>query len=176
MSKELFVALSVALVILLLAVGWLGWRSRGRRQRDIPAPERPRIHVATLVVPVLYIATTRAGDPYDRVTVHGLGFRARGELRFGDDGVVIALPKDDILVRRTAIEVAERATWTIDRVVEPGGLLRFTWKLGATRLDTYVRVTGDDSDALAALRSFAESAATGREEDHPHPTGTGAAA
>ena len=47
---------------------------------------------------------------------------------------------------------ADRATWTIDRVVERDGLVRISWRVGpgsapeaepGTIADSYVRMTGD---------------------------------
>ncbi|QCR19312.1 PH-like domain-containing protein [Agrococcus sp. SGAir0287] len=165
MSYETFILLSAALVVVLLAAGVLGWRARRRRHRDLVAPRSPEGFEAVLDAPILYVATTTAGDPYDRVAVHGLGFRARGRVAVGPAGVVLDLPGTAVLVPTTDLLGVERATWTIDRVVEPGGLLKVTWRLGARDLDTYLRVTGDDAPVLAAIRDI-----------QPHPTASGAAA
>lgn len=165
MSYETFILLSAVLVAVLLAAGVLGWRSRSRRHRDLVAPQAPGAFQAVLDAPILYVATTTAGDPYDRVAVHGLGFRARGRVAVGPSGVVLDLPGSAVLVPVADLVGVERATWTIDRVVEPGGLLRITWRLGARELDTYLRVTERDEPVLVAIRDI-----------QPHPTASGAAA
>ena len=165
MSYESFILLSAAIVAVLLVAGVLGWRSRRRRHRDLVAPQAPTDFQAVLDAPILYVATTVAGDPYDRVAVHGLGFRARGRIAVGPSGVVLDLPGTAVLVPAGDLDGVERATWTIDRVVEPGGLLRIGWRLGERSLETYLRVTGDDSSVLAAIQNI-----------QPHPTASGAAA
>lgn len=165
MSYETFILLSAALVVVLLGAGVLGWLARRRRHRDLVAPQAPDGFEAVLDAPILYVATTTAGDPYDRVAVHGLGFRARGRVAVGPTGVVLDLPGTAVLVPVADLVGVERATWTIDRVVEPGGLLRITWRLGARELDTYLRVTERDEPVLAAIRDI-----------QPHPTASGAAA
>lgn len=165
MSYETFILSSAVLVAVLLAAGVLGWLSRRRRHRDLVAPQVPDAFQAVLDAPILYVATTTAGDPYDRVAVHGLGFRARGRVAVGDAGIVLDLPGSAVLVPVADLLGVERATWTIDRVVEPGGLLRIAWRLGARDLETYLRVTGDDEPVLAAIRAI-----------QPHPTASGAAA
>ena len=165
MSYETFILLSAVLVAVLLGAGVLGWLARRRRHRDLAAPQAPDGFQAVLDAPILYVATTTAGDPYDRVAVHGLGFRARGRVAVGPAGVVLDLPGTAVLVPVADLVGVERATWTIDRVVEPGGLLRITWRLGARELDTYLRVTERDEPVLAAIRDI-----------QPHPTASGAAA
>lgn len=164
MSPEVFIALSIGLVVVLGLAGWLGWRSRGSRQRDVEPPRSPSDFEAWLEAPMLYVATTRSGDPYDRITVHGLGFRARGTIAVGAQGVVLSLPRRDVLIPASDIRGVERATWTIDRVVESGGLLRIAWMHGDAELDVNVRITGEDGDVLDAIR------------DIQHPTTSGAAA
>ncbi|MFC7430304.1 MULTISPECIES: hypothetical protein [unclassified Agrococcus] len=165
MSYETFILLSAVLVAVLLTAGVLGWRSRRRRHRDLVAPQVPDRFEAVLDAPILYVATTVAGDPYDRVAVHGLGFRARGRVAVGPSGVVLDLPGSAVLLPIADLDGVERATWTIDRVVEPGGLLRIAWRLGERPLETYLRVTGDDEPVLAAIRDIQQ-----------HPTSSGAAA
>jgi len=44
-----------------------------------------------------------------------------------------------------------RASWTIDRGVEPNGLSVISWKLGDTRLDSYFRL--DDPEGFLAAAS-----------------------
>jgi hypothetical protein len=45
---------------------------------------------------------------------------------------------------------AKRATWTIDKAVEAGGLVVISWRLGDRDVDTYVRFDGDTEAFLAA--------------------------
>ena len=124
---------SVAITILVLVAALVGmavsWRLRGRRQRTLALPPAPGDPGADrLVVEGLYLATTFAGRPLERVSAHGLGFRARARIAVTDAGVRIerhgAAP---LLLPVASIGGAGTATWTLDRAVEPGGLTVLAW-------------------------------------------------
>ena len=159
----------VGVILLMLALMIVGWRGRVRRQGDIGAPQRvpAGIGAARILVPVLYVATTRADAPLDRVTVHGLGFRSRGEVGVHAEGVVLALAGGEpVFVPTSDVRGAGRATWTIDRVVEEGGLVLLAWTLGDSAVDTYLRVTDDRTgELLAALAPLAPA-----DQATPSPT------
>lgn len=160
MTKELFAVLCVAFVVLAALLVWLGLRARGRRQRDILEPLGWDDRAApTLVVDALYVATTRADDPYDRIFAHGLGFRGRTRLAIDAEGVQLLADRRELHIPATSIRSIERATWTIDRVVEPGGIIVIAHALGAD-VDTYLRVIGDDAPAFEALSSLARGTTT----------------
>jgi hypothetical protein len=150
MTKETFALLCAAFVALLAVLVWLGIRSRRRRQGDIAEPLGWVDATPTLVVDALYVATTRTGDPYDRVFAHGLGFRGRTSLAIDADGVQLLADRREVRIPAERIRAVERATWTIDRVVEPGGIIVIAHELGAD-VDTYIRVIGDDAAAFEAL-------------------------
>lgn len=153
MTKEAFALASAALVALVVVAAVLGILAKRRRQRDIEAPERWIDAVPTLVVPALYVATTRAGDAYERIFAHGLGFRGRTDLAIDADGVQLLADRREVRIAAERIRHVGRATWTIDRVVEPGGILVIGHDLG-TPVDTYLRIIGDDTAALAALEAL----------------------
>lgn len=167
MTRELFALLSAAFVALLVALAVVGVLARRRRQRDIGAPQPWIEAVPTLVVEALYVATTRAGDRYDRVFAHGLGFRGRTQVAIDPDGVQLVADRTEVRIPAERIRDVTRATWTIDRVVEPGGIIVIAHSLGAD-VDTYLRIIGDDRAAFDALRGLARH--------RSHPTGEGTSA
>lgn len=143
----------VALVFVLLA---LAWRRRQRRQADIGTPDAPPADFGepTFTDDLLYVATTRADAPLDRVTIAGLGFRARAVVTAAPSGIVLDLAgRGPVFIPKTAIRGVGRATWTIDRVVDADGLIFVRWVLGTTELDSYLRSTDPDRlvTALTAL-------------------------
>lgn len=181
MDRTLSTTIVIAVILLLIALMAVGWRRRAARQGDVGAPQAvpATIGEASIRVPVLYVATTRADAPLDRVNVHGLGFRARGELAVHADGVIIALDgRAPFLVPADTVRGAGRATWTIDRVVEEGGLVLLAWRLGAAEVDTYLRVTDADvdratSELVAALVALAPAApASGTPDASPETPST----
>lgn len=154
MDKNVLMAIVIALMVVLLALMVLGWRNRRRRQAFLPAPRRLE---APLVNPrftsdVFYVATTAAGEPLERIAVGGLGFRARASIATSDEGVALTIPgQAPVWIPAGEIAGIDRATWTIDRVVEPDGLVLIAWSLIAsagesTRVDSYLRF---DAPALA---------------------------
>ena len=152
MTRETFAIVAAIFIALLVALGMLGWWVRRRRQRDIPPPAAvPEGFVARMRSDVLYVATTFADDDYDRIAVHGLGLRSRASLIIGDMGIVLSMPDTEVFTPAEDLIEVQRATWTIDRAVEPGGLLRYAWRLGSREVATSVRVVGDDDETLEQL-------------------------
>ena len=157
MTEPLFAVICASIVLLLAALAWLGWRNRRKSQRDIPAPSAaPADFRATVDAQVLYVATTKADDEYDRIAVHGLGLRTRARVLVGEQGILLETPERSVFTPRADVLSIERATWTIDRAVETGGLLRYAWRLGTHELATNIRVIGDDESVLHAMQRLTE--------------------
>lgn len=143
MSREVLLVIVIALGVLLLVLLPVGWRARTRRQRDILAPvPTPRDRGEAIGdFTGKYVATTRSGDPLDRITVHGLGFRSDVTVEVTSGGLLLGRPgESDIWIPRADLRDIRRATWTIDRVVEPDGLHLVEWKLGPDIVDSYLRI------------------------------------
>ncbi|GMA27597.1 hypothetical protein GCM10025874_08500 [Arenivirga flava] len=86
-------------------------------------------------------------------------------------GVVLDLDgSDPVLLPAADLEVG-RATWAIDRVVEPEGLLLLGWTLGRTRVETALRTPDPAAGRTleAAVRSIIPSSASapGTEPEQP---------
>lgn len=150
--------LSAVIVIVLIGVAaagavW-GWRRRRARQADVPElPAVPGL-AATAGHRGKYVATTSAGDPYDRITVRGLAFRGFATVSVHPEGLLVERDGEtSIWIPKDRLVGAGRATWTIDRVVEENGLHLIRWRLGERELDTYLRIDEPLAfdDDLAAL-------------------------
>jgi hypothetical protein len=144
-------------VIIGLAI-W-GWTARRRRQSSIPAPQPLPTDVGELrgEFEGFYVSTTLDGQPLNRVAVRGLAFRSRATIAVADAGVVLALPGNNVFVPRDDIREVTRANYTIDRVVEPGGLVLLAWDLGETKVDTYLRVE-ETTELVSAIESLLSGA------------------
>lgn len=154
-----YVLIGFVVVIILAALGWM---MRRRRQRNIPSPVPLPADVGELrgEFEGFYVSTTLDGQPLNRVAVRGLGFRARATIAVADAGVVLALPGNNVFIPRTDIREVTRSNYTIDRVVEPGGLVLLAWTLGDTKLDSYLRVEQTE-ELVRALNSLL-TASTGK--------------
>ena len=144
----LIVAVVLAAVI---TVMWLGWRARVRRDAALVVPEVPEGYVPVASVDVLYVATTEAGRPLERLAVRGLGFRARAVLSIAPSGLVLAIPGEDpAFIGASALTSVGAANVAIDRVVESDGLVRLGWSIAGTPCDSYLRVVDADQRSVIA--------------------------
>jgi len=138
-ALAVMVAVAVALIALL---AWAWWR-RTRRDSVLQAPigEAPPDAAILSTRGALYVATTRHGEPLERLAIRGLGFRSRADLTVTSAGVALDLTGQPryFLPTERIVEVAQ-ATVVIDRVVERDGLVRITWRVNAdTVVDSYIR-------------------------------------
>lgn len=156
-------AIVVALLLLLLWLMVLGWRRKQRRQSGLPVPAAvPESVGAELAATrAFYVATTLAGQPLERIVVAGLGYRAKAQLVVFERGISLAIPgQDAIFIPAADIRAVEKATWAIDRAVEPGGMVLVRWSLGAadsaTDVDSYLRITDPtaDTEFFATVRQL----------------------
>jgi hypothetical protein len=133
----------VLIVVLLLALR--GWRRRVRR--DAPAgggyPAPAELGAQTAAADVLYVATTKAGEQLERLVLPGLAYRGKGILSVSSAGISIRVAGEQpVFVPASTLTGVGAATFTIDRVVERDGLLRFGWTTdGGVPADSYFRVT-----------------------------------
>ncbi len=164
--RALYTLLTLASLGLLYLLMLKGWRSRQRRQSDLPPPPVSAGPSTPLLptVPGLFIGTTSAEDWLDRIAVHGLAHRASGWLTVADDGVHVEreglpelyLPYDRITQAATGDALA-------GKVVGKDGLLLLDWRLGDRLLTSGFRA--DDhaeharlADAISARLSNKEPA------------------
>ncbi|MET4780210.1 hypothetical protein [Glaciihabitans sp. UYNi722] len=156
----------VIVVILLAFVGmYFGWRARRRRQSTLPRPSVVPADAGSelFAADVFYVATTVAGDPLNRIAVGGLGFRSKATVAVLDHGLVLSIADEpDAWIPAGDIRGVERATWTIDRVVERGGLVLIAWTLGDKDVDSYLRVAdpADPRPLIDAVESLLDPSTT----------------
>lgn len=145
----LFTVLAIGAVLLTLA--WIGWRGRLKRGSSIILPDRRRPAGTPLEsFSVLYVATTEADKPLERVAVRPLAYRAKAVLELFDDAIVMVIHGEGhvVLSWHDVVGVG-RATWTIDRVVDSDGLVYLRWETATVRLDSYFRPVDFSADTLS---------------------------
>ena len=146
--RALYTALTLAAVLGLYALMLKGWRSRQRRQADLPAPPAPPVtrgRALLPAVPGLFVGTTFAGDWLDRVAVHDLAHRAAGSLLVATDGVHVerdGLP--DLYLPYGAIEQAAAGSALAGKFVGEDGMVLLDWRLGDRLLTSGFRAEEHD--------------------------------
>ncbi|WP_349827978.1 hypothetical protein [Brevibacterium litoralis] len=147
----------VGVVVLVFAGMWWAWRRKQAAQAArFPAPARPAEGTAVEGAPVpgMYVATTLAGQPLERVQAHHLGVRTDAELSVGPAGVILdRAGTDDLLIPAAAIESVEARSGMIGKFVEKDGLVVVTWRLGDTLVDTGFR-TRSAADRTPTIESI----------------------
>lgn len=156
------IIIAAFLLLLLLGLVW-GWSRRKRGQTSVPQPERPPIGLTPVAEPVegSYVSTTLAGNPLDRVAVHGLGIRTTGELVVTDAGVIMDLAgREDFIIPRSDIVSVDTTAGMIGKFVERGGIVRITWHLGETLVDTgfRARYSAHTNPTVENIRNMIEEA------------------
>lgn len=162
MDKTIPTVIVVAIIVIALVGMYFGWRARQRRQAGLavpnPVPADPGEVLRT--AGGMYVATTAAGEPLERIAVRGLGYRARAEITVTTTGIVLALTGEKPMFIPVAdLRRVDRATWAIDEGVETGGLLLVGWTLGDTDLDSYLRIDGTAEPVIEAIDGLLGDAA-----------------
>lgn len=161
-ARDLAVAITIAVALLVLLVMLLAWRRRIRRDSVFAAPLGVPEHAeVSRRDEVLYVSTTRHEQPLERLAVSPLAYRARGELALTDRGIALCLDgTPTVFLANDRLVAIDRATVTIDRVVEPGGLVRIAWNIDDdTIVDSYLRLaTGDPQNLISDLQRLVPAA------------------
>jgi hypothetical protein len=150
MTQEIAGSMMIALIAVSLGLALWGWRRRIVRYegeaaalvRDVPDS------AAVFAISALYVATTEAGDPLQRVAAGPLSYRAKARLALHPEGLVVRIPGEDAVVFPVEGLEAGRATWTIDRVVEADGLAMVRWRLAGRDVDSYFRIVDGNAEAF----------------------------
>ncbi|WP_205678953.1 hypothetical protein [Brachybacterium endophyticum] len=156
-------ALLVLLIVLVLLALW-GWRRRAARQGDLPALPQPIGGGKALTgeqgavgASGVYVATTVAGEPLERVTARGLGARSRAVLGEAEDAgnAVLTVGRQgapDFLIPWDDVRSVHTAPGMVGKWIGGDGLLVIRWQLGERLLDTGFRPdSAEDQDRFLAL-------------------------
>ncbi|MCW2678781.1 MAG: integral rane protein [Frankiales bacterium] len=160
--RALYTLLTLAAVAGLYVLMLKGWRSRQRRQGDLPPPPVATGAREPLLpaVPGLFVGTTAAGDWLDRIAVHDLGHRASGWLTVATNGVHVereGLP--ELYLPYDAITQAATGDALAGKVVGRDGMLLLDWHLGDRLL-----TSGFRADDHAEHQRLVEAISTQKKE------------
>lgn len=143
MAREI---IGFLLVLLVLSVAFRIRRTVSERKKLEEAQLSPPSEAigGLEVGKALYVATVYATDPLKKVWAHGLGSRGRAKVFASEDGISIERTgEQDFAILADQLKGLTRESATIDKGVEPGGLIAIHWRLGNEDLITHLRVSGD---------------------------------
>ena len=151
MVKELSLLFTLVLIVAALALIWLGWRNRLRRQADVePLPEVPAVLGSPLAgADGQYVASTTGGDWLDRIAVHQLGIRTNAVLSVHPEGVLFERSgAGPVFIPAARLTGVRQESGMAGKFVEKDGLLVLSWMLGSRELDTGFRTRRAEDKAL----------------------------
>lgn len=164
---------SLAVIIALGALIWLGWRNRKRRQADVLAPHEIPSRLLEVdpqaAAEGMIIGTVKAPNYLDRIAVHELGVRTDGriEVHFADltgqaddkepspHGLaVFRSGARNWFIPAQQIQSVETDSGMIGKFVERDGIIVIGWTLGDVEVATGFRPrhAAEGRELLAALR------------------------
>jgi len=148
MTRELALVIVLALLAWALFALWRGWRSRVKKYGHLP-PLTADVGPVTRWFDLLYVATTEVGQPMERVAVAPLAFRGKARVGVAPGGVVIDVVGEGLAGIPAACVVGTGlATWTIDKAVDPDGLIFLRWTWGELAVESYFRVVDHPRDEV----------------------------
>jgi hypothetical protein len=167
-----WIALTLGIIVVIVALMALGWRNRLRRQADVPAPPDAPADPGPVLYEAegQYVATTTAADWLDRIAVHGLGLRGNAVTAVHPDGVVITRTgARTVFIPRADLVSVQLASGMTGKFVEKEGLVVITWRLGPGRVDTGFRTRHPASKAqlVAAVAALVPAEPTPRTPPKP---------
>jgi hypothetical protein len=165
MTREGALVLMIGIAVVLLGLmAWAWWRRSRRDATPLTAAVLPAAAEVRARFDGMYVATTRQGEPLQRLAAPGLGFRSKAVIVVADAGVALQMPgqPDTVLAADRIVAVAQ-ATLAIDRVVEKDGLVRVTWRTDPGAIvDTYLRARDASAAILAdSIRQLIPTPPTG---------------
>lgn len=151
MDPRIGLAIVLAIAVLAVVAMLVGWRRRRTRDAALQAPLGAfPDEDATATAEGLYVATTAHDDKLNRLAVPGMEYRSSAGIAVAPHGVMLTgVGAYSILIPAADLVAVDRASFTVDRVVEKDGLVMIAWRIEpGTIVDTYLRLQSTDSSHL----------------------------
>ena len=144
MTKNLMALISAFVFLLLLSMAVRAWRNRVSQQQatfDKPLEALEYFGEVLESSKAVYVATTFAMNHLERIAAYGLGVRGVAQVLVFTEGILIVRNGENPLaIDRASLTNVSLGQTTIDKSVEPGGLLQIDWQQGSVELTTHLRV------------------------------------
>ncbi len=144
MTREVIGFIMVMLVFSIATLVAIGYRRKSKLETEQIAPLPVAVDCSG--VECMYVSTVYAESPLRRLLAHGMGPRGRATVSVTEEGIsVCRIGERDYLIPKSTIRSVGKSSATIDRAVEPGGLVSVEWSHQGTDLITNLRFSDSDS-------------------------------
>lgn len=169
MNRLIFALVWIAIVGVVLAAMWWGWRRRTQRDAGVHGVAVLAGEVLGTFTDVQYVSTTPVGEPLVRVAAPGLRYRGFAEITVRRDGVTVQV-RGELPVNLHADDILGTATVSrrIGKAVERDGLALLVWRSDNRELESSFRFTQRaDQSSFGALVADIARAESASESDPP---------
>ena len=159
MGKQIMAIVSLSLFLILAGLAIRAWKKRAAEQStEFSAPLEALDYFGELLAQAkgLYVATTRGENHLERINAHGLGARGICQVLIFTEGMLIVRNGErPLAINRASLTTVDFTQVTIDKAVEPDGLVSVSWKQDGVSLATQLRIV-EPSDRLATHEALKE--------------------
>lgn len=126
-----------------------GWNSRTRKIQIEALPSVPEESTEGAVrTHGIYVTSTLAAQPYERITAQGLGVKSAVEVIVRADGVLLLRQgAADLFIPLTLLQRVGVTSGMIGKFAAPGSIVVLRWTLDALALDTGIHIRSDEARA-----------------------------
>lgn len=142
----------IFLILLTVAILYLmrrGWQNRARKIVITELPELPPGPTsAEEATAGIYVSTTLAGMPYERVVTRGLGVKSAVAVYVRGGGVLLQRQgARDLFIPRATLTNVATTSGMIGKFAAPDSIVVLTWSAGGTPVDTGIHIRNGDARA-----------------------------
>jgi len=143
-TREIIGFAMVMLVFLIASLVAIGYRNKSRAETLATPPLAEATDCNG--VECMYVSTVYAETPLKRLLAHGMGPRGRATVAVNDDGISVCRQGErSYLIPKAEIKGVGKSSATIDRAVEPGGLVSINWNHHGREFITNLRFSDSQS-------------------------------
>lgn len=162
MDRTTFLMLMLGIAALILLAMFIGWRRRLSSGRDLHHEVALVGSVITRFEDALYVSTTPADAPLQRLAIPGLEYRGRADVTIRTDGIEVCVRGERAVgMRQDQVQGATTASSRVGKAVGADGLSILQWRLGERDVESSFRLRDIDEqlrfaeviDAVAEPRS-----------------------
>ena len=163
MAKQIMAIISLSVFALLAGLAVRAWRKRASDQAaEFTAPLEALEFFGEVLAQAkaFYVATTRGTNHLERINAYGLGARGFAQVLVFSEGLLIVRNGErPLAIERAQLTNVEFSQATIDKAVEPDGLLSVSWYQDSVNLATQLRIVeiSDRKAISGAVKQIIES-------------------